>query len=164
MYRATTSLALLLLVVACSSGGGAGSPTAPGAPSVAQIEFDSFTLINGARTGNGIDPPLELREAVAAVARGHSRNMRQQGFFGHADPAGQTLVQRLADEGITYRVAAENLARVTNVENPAAWAHDQLMQSAEHRPNILNSDFQFVGVGVVTDGTTYWLTQVFIGL
>ena len=151
-----------MLVAACSNGGGA-TPTSPGEPGPPQVEFDSYVLINDARTDHAIDPPLELREAIAQVARDHSRQMRDRGFFGHRDPQGRTVADRLAEAGVPYRVAAENLARTANIPNPAAWAHEQLMQSAEHRPNILNPDFDLVGVGVAREGSTYWITQVFVG-
>lgn len=153
----------LPLLFACSGGGGV-SPTAPGSPSTLQVEFDSFNLVNGARNQNDIDPQLELREALAQVAREHSQRMRDLNFFSHQDPQGRTVRDRLAVAGITYRVAAENLARTTNIPDPASWAHGELMQSAEHRPNILNSDFELVGVGVARQDGTYWITQIFIGL
>jgi uncharacterized protein YkwD len=123
----------------------------------------SFQFVNDARAENQVDPLLELREALALVAREHSRRMRDQGFFSHRDPQGRTIADRLSEAGIGYRVAGENLARTTNISNPAAWAHEQLMQSDEHRPNILSPDFELMGVGVVRDGNSYWITQVYIG-
>ena len=157
-----SSSVLLILLSACSGGGDA-SPTAPGSPGTAQVEFDSFSLVNGARNQNDVDPQLELREALAQVAREHSQAMRDQNFFSHQDAQGRTVGDRLAEAGISFRIAAENLARTTNIPDPAAWAHGELMQSSEHRPNILNPGFELVGVGVVKQGGSYWITQVFIG-
>ena len=157
-------LPILLLAIACSGGGGGPStPTSPGALSTAQVEFDSYGLVNEARLENGVDPQLALREAIARIAREHSEAMRDESFFGHHDSQGRRVGQRLADAGISYDVAAENLAQVTNSANPARWAHDQLMASDSHRPNILNSSMELIGVGAATDGTTYWITQVFVG-
>lgn len=161
----TVLLALALLVVGCSGGGsGTPTPTSPQAPSPAQIELDSYTLVNTARADHGVDPPLELRERIAEVARAHSEAMRDEGYFAHRDSQGRDVAGRLSDAGIAFDVAAENLAMVTNIANPAAWAHDHLMNSSEHRPNILDTRVELIGVGVATDGTTYWLTQVFVGL
>jgi uncharacterized protein YkwD len=150
-------------LAACSSGGGP-TPTAPGEPEPALVEFDSYTLVNSARAVNSVQPPLQLREAIAAVARAHSRRMRDDAFFGHADPEGRTVADRLAEAGIPFATTAENLAMTVNIADPASWAHGQLMQSSEHRPNILNPAFQLVGVGVARDGGSYWITQVFVGL
>jgi len=153
----------VVLLAACSGGGGGESPTMPRVLSTAQVEFNSFGLVNDARSDNGVDPQLELREALSEVAREHSEAMRDGGFFRHEDELGRRVGERLADAGISFQVAAENLAMVTNSPVPATWAHDRLMESAEHRPNILNPDVELIGVGVATDGSTFWLTQVFIG-
>ena len=93
------SSALLLTLSACSGGGDA-SPTSPRAPSSAQVEFDSFNLVNGARSQNSIDPQLDLRETLAQVAREHSQQMRDESFFSHLDPRGRTVTERLAEAGI----------------------------------------------------------------
>lgn len=154
---------LVVLFAACSGGGGSATPTSPLAPSTAQLEFDSYGFVNSARSDNAVDPQLDLREAIARVAREHSEAMRDGGYFGHRDAAGQRVGERLADAGVTYRLAAENLAMVSNAANPAAWAHDRLMESAEHRPNILNPDFQLIGVGIARADDTYWITQIFVG-
>lgn len=163
VLRRSAALAAALLVGACSGGGGGAAPTAPTiAPSPPQVEFDSFALVNDARAENGVDPQLDLRERIAEVAREHSDQMRVQGFFAHEDPQGRTVFDRLSDAGIPYSLAAENLARVTNHPNPAEWAHGQLMASEQHRPNILNPAVSLIGVGVVREGDTYWITQIFI--
>jgi uncharacterized protein YkwD len=163
VFRASIALAAGLLLVACSGGGGGAAPTAPTvAPNVPQVEFDSFELVNGARAENDVDPQLDLRERIAEVARQHSEQMRAQGFFAHKDPQGRTVRDRLTEAGIPYSVAAENLARVTNHPNPAGWAHEQLMASEQHRPNILSPEFSLIGVGVAREGESYWITQVFI--
>ncbi len=162
------SVALLLpavvLVLACSGGGGGATPTSPLVLSIAQVELDSYGFVNEARSDNEVDPQLDLRQALAQIAREHSEAMRDGGFFGHRDTLGRTVAERLAGAGIAYQVVAENLALVTNSGNPAAWAHDHLMQSGEHRPNILDPRVQLIGVGVASDGSSsYWITQVFVG-
>lgn len=157
--RGLLLLLSLGLVLAC--GGGSG-PTAPVGPAVAEVEQRSFSLLNGARAAAGVTPAFGLDPDVARVARRHSESMRDHGFFGHRDPEGRTLEQRLAEAGISYRGAAENLARVVGAADPAAWAHEQLLASTEHRQNILNGGFELAGVGVARQGDGYWITQVFL--
>jgi uncharacterized protein YkwD len=161
-----STLFIALALAGCSGGGGgpaaADTPTSPLAPMPPSVEFDSFGHLNSARETNAIDPLLGLREAASTVARRHSENMRDAGFFDHVDPQGRTVAQRLQQAGVPFRAAAENLARVSDAANPAAFAHQQLMASPSHRPNILNSRFQLVGVGVARQGDSYWITQVFI--
>lgn len=155
---------LVFFFVACSGGGGGATPTSPLVRSTAQVEFDSYGLVNDARSDNSVDPLLELREVLARIAREHSEAMRDEAFFGHRDAQGRRVGERLSEAGVSFQLAAENLAMVTNSANPAAWAHDRLMGSEEHRPNILDPHVQLIGVGVATEGSTYWITQVFIGL
>jgi len=156
-------LAAFGLAMGCSGSGGDESPTAAGgALSADDVEFRSLQLVNRARSSENVDPQLGLDPAVAAVARKHSRAMRDQGFFGHADKSGNTLRQRLDAAGIQYRGAAENLAQVHHESRPAAVAHSQLMSSASHRANILNPKYRLAGVGVAKSGDTYWITQIFI--
>jgi uncharacterized protein YkwD len=150
------------LALACSGGGG-GGPTAPGSPSVAEVESASFQLLNQARTTAGL-PALQLDPALSAIARAHSEAMRDRGFFDHRDPVtGKTFTDRLRDAGQAFRTAGENLAMVTNAADPAGFAHSNLFASPEHRADMLNPSFNRVGVGVAQAGTSYWLTQLFVG-
>ena len=153
-----------LALLACGGGGGLGlGPTAPGTPSVAQFEADSFQLLNQARQANGV-ALLQLDPALSDVARAHSESMRDHNYFDHRDPTtGKTFTDRLHDAGQVYRTAGENLAMVANAADPATFAHDQLFASPEHRADMLNPTFDRVGIGVARSGTTYWLTQLFVG-
>ena len=165
--RRTALLPVLLalsggpLVFACSAAGS--GPTAPGAPSAAQVEAASFQLLNQARQTAGVRL-LALDPALSAIARAHSEAMRDRVFFDHRDPAtGKTFTDRLRDGGQTFRTAGENLAMVANAGDPAGFAHDELFASPEHRADMLNPSFGRVGVGVARSGNSYWITQLFVG-
>lgn len=164
--KLTALAALVLLTTACGGGGGGGAtgtPTDPGTSPVAQVEFQSFQLVNSERSARSIDPELQLRERLSDVARSHSRSMRDNGFFAHQDPSnGASLRDRLNAAGISFRAASENIARVSGAGDPAGWAHGRLMDSPRHRKNILSRDYDVVGVGVSQRGNEYWITQVFI--
>lgn len=151
---------IALLGVACS-GGSSDSPTSPLGTSVAEVEFESFRLVNSARRDSNVQPQLDLDELVTTVARAHSEAMRDHGFFGHNGPSGG-IGARLRAAGISFTSAGENLAKLSSVPNPAGEAHSQFMASAEHRDIILDSRFRLAGVGVARSGDTYWLTQIYI--
>lgn len=154
---------MLAGLAACGGGGSGGglSPTDPGNPSEALVEALSLELVNEARRDAGLG--LLLGDAaIAEVARRHSEAMRDRGFFAHDDPEGMTFADRLHAAGIGFREAGENLAQVTDAPNPAAFAHDRLIQNPEHRANILNGNFDAGGVGVARRGSSYWITQVFV--
>ena len=161
-----TALTLILvltvgLTVACG-GGGASSPTGAAALQTGDVEYQSFSLVNDARQSEGVNPQLGGDDAAQRVAREYSQAMRDQGFFSHIGPSGQTLRDRLDAAGVRYSAAAENLAQVHHPSNPALLAHEQLMASASHRKNILDSRYHLAGVGVAKAGDTYWITQIFI--
>lgn len=153
--------AALLLLAACG-GSGSDSPTDPGPRSEPEVEALSFDLVNQARGEEGVGPALAWDEAVAAVARAHSRDMRDRGFFSHVDPEGDDFTDRLREAGIPFTAVSENLARVSDAPNPAAFAHERFLQNPAHRGNILDPRFTNAGVGVARRGSTYWITQLFV--
>ncbi|HHY60717.1 MAG TPA: hypothetical protein GX504_08870, partial [Clostridia bacterium] len=97
-----------------------------------------------ARVQRGL-PALEWNEEAAAVARDHSRDMRQTNFFSHNSPNTGTMADRLKKAGINYRAAGENIAFG---QADAIHAHEGWMNSQGHRQNILNPEFKTLGVGV----------------
>ena len=159
-----TSLGAGLLALASSACGAGGvGPTAPGLPSAAEVEAASFQLVNQARQTAGVRL-LVLDPGLSAIARAHSESMRDHGFFDHRDPTtGKTFTDRLRDGGQTFHTAGENLAMVANAGDPAGFAHTQLLASPEHRADMLNPSFNRVGLGVARSGSTYWITQLFVG-
>jgi uncharacterized protein YkwD len=83
------------------------------------------------------------------VARGHSIDMLQRGYFAHETPEGRTPFDRMRDGGVRFTVAGENLALAPTV----TLAHQGLMGSPGHRANILRPEFTRVGIGAaVADG------------
>lgn len=155
---ATGLVGVLLFFVACD---GSVSPTSISSVSTAEIEAAIFQATNAVRANQGV-PSLTLEEAISQVAREHSRNMRDHGFFGHENQDGQGLKQRLNAAGISYAAASENLVTVTNAPDPADVAFDLLVGSSEHEKNILDPKFKQLGVGAAQSGDTYWVTQIFI--
>ncbi len=152
--------AALPLVTACSDGSG-GSPTDPGTFTPAEVESSSLQLVNDARGDEGVDP-VAFDPELARVARRHSRAMRDRGFFGHRDPMGQTFTGRLREANVSFRTAGENLARVQNTPDPAAFAHRRFLDNPPHRENMLDSAYTHLGVGVARDGDTWWITQLYV--
>lgn len=98
--------------------------------------------INAARAGAGLSP-VRMDDGLRQVARGHSLDMYTRHYFSHQTPDGKTPYDRLQDARVRYLTAGENLAFATDVDQ--AW--ESLMNSPDHRANILNPDFRCVGVG-----------------
>lgn len=125
------------------------------------MEASAFARINQSRRDDG-KAALLLDPVLTEIARAHSRRMRDEGFFGHQDPSGAGLVDRLRAAGVTFSLAGENLATVDGATDPAAVAHQGLMANATHRGNILDPRFTEIGIGVAQSGDTYWITQIFL--
>lgn len=133
------------------------------APSVSTnasaIELEVFNRVNQVRAQYGLSS-LTWADDLANVARAHSRDMIDRKYFSHNDPNGNSPFDRLRNNGISYRTAAENIAY--GQRTPQA-VMDAWMNSSGHRANILNANVKEIGVGAATasNGTIYW-TQMFV--
>lgn len=106
--------------------------------------------------------PLGWDPQLAAIAKDHSADMRDNGFFGHVSPTTGLHPDRLAKAGYLAITSAENVAH-----NPAIYeAELGLMHSLGHRRNILDPQLTHVGIGVAgaedeRGERRWWLTQLF---
>lgn len=112
----------------------------------AQLEHDIYRRVNQARQQNGL-PALRYSQRLAQVARTHSREMLDLKYIGHISPRTGTPADRLKKANIPFLVSRENVARAYSTKE----AMQGLMNSPGHRANILSSDVNEVGVGVVID-------------
>lgn len=124
-------------------------------------EHEVLRLVNVEREKNGL-APLNLYEELSDVAREKSNDMKINNYFDHTSPTYGSPFDMMAQFGITYRAAGENIAAgyPTPQEVVTGW-----MNSPGHRANILNPGFTHIGIGYVNGGSygTYW-TQMFVGL
>jgi uncharacterized protein YkwD/uncharacterized membrane protein required for colicin V production len=133
----------------------------PGVPVQPDLgaEQAMFTYVNRERQIVGA-PALQLDAELSAVARMHSLDMFNHGYFSHNTPDGRTPFNRMHDAGIQYSAAGENIAYAPDV----ALADAGLMNSPEHKANILDPRFTRIGIGVVNGGLfEEMFTQDFAG-
>ena len=123
---------------------------------VRNYEKEVIRLVNQIRAERGLGTLTEDWE-LSRVARIKSQDMKDNNYFSHTSPVYGSPFQMMKSFGISYKSAAENIARgqATPQAVVNAW-----MNSAGHRPNILNSSYNKIGVGNVESGK-YW-TQMFI--
>jgi uncharacterized protein YkwD len=125
------------------------------APKSSDLEIDGadeqkmLMLVNNERTKAGVGP-LTMSDALVAVARAHSRDMFERRYFGHNSPEGQTPADRMHADSVMFTAAGENLAYAPDLMT----AHTGLMNSPEHKKNILDPAFHKVGIGIIT--TASW--------
>jgi Cysteine-rich secretory protein family len=119
-------------------------------------EQEIFRLVNLERARAGLKS-LRGDPALQQAARKHSRIMADAGQLSHEFGAEPPFNQRMALEGASFSTSGENVAYNQTAEG----AHKGLMNSPPHRKNILNPDFNAVGIGVIRSGTEIWVTQDF---
>ena len=122
-------------------------------------EKEVFDLINKQRTQNGLSA-LKLDTETLRVARIKAQDMVDNNYFSHNSPTYGTPFQMLNSFKISYKTAGENIAgNSNNSAAVTAW-----MNSSGHKANILNSSFNYTGIGVVK-GSKYGkiYVQLFLG-
>lgn len=131
--------------------------TIPSADSgVLNFESEVVRLVNEIRVKNGLNKLTEDWE-LSRVARYKSQDMKDNNYFSHTSPVYGSPFEMMKNFGISYRSAAENIAKGQSTPQAVvnAW-----MNSSGHRANILNASYTHIGVGYVKSGN-YW-TQMFI--
>ncbi|MGW8064466.1 CAP domain-containing protein [Streptomyces ziwulingensis] len=135
-------------------------PEQPAAPPTASdravAEAQVLKLVNDERAKVGCSP-VAANSALRELAEDFSEAMAAQGFFDHTDPSGATPWDRAEAAGIS-NLGGENIARG---QADAQAVMDAWMDSPGHRANILNCDFQTLGVGVHFGSGGPWWTQNF---
>lgn len=137
-----------------------------------ELERYMLILVNEERTSRGLDA-LSLDQVLNSAADAHSRWMLDSNVFSHTGAGGSSSTDRIAAEGFelsgTWRTA-ENIAVQSERGSDDLFddvydLHIALMNSAEHRANILNPDLEVIGIGIQTgdfryDSGTYFSVMV----
>ena len=110
-------------------------------------EQEMFDMVNKEREKAGVEP-LVFDETLRDLARAHSRDMFERGYFSHFTPEGKSPFDRMQEFGINFSFAGENLALAPSTQ----LAMQGLMNSQGHRKNILSPNFGTIGIGVIDGG------------
>ena len=126
-------------------------------------ELRIYDLVNRQRSKSGLTF-LSWDESLAHIAREYSRRMAAGEFFGHTDPTGSTVKDRIDTAGVrNLWSVGENLFNGRNIDDYANLAVRMWMDSDSHRANILDTRWAYAGVGVAkaADGRVY-VTQLYM--
>jgi uncharacterized protein YkwD len=142
------------------------------AKDLVSAERTMWSLVNVERGHTGL-APLEYDDLLAGVARAQSQDMLKRRFFSHTNPDKEGPGDR------AVRIHPELIARIgenlhhvmitPGFELSEKMGLDQitrdgmasLMKSPGHRANILNSDYDHVGIGYAASEEEVYITQVF---
>ncbi len=137
-----------------AAGAGSGSASS-------SAEAEVLRLVNVERAKKSGCKPVTSDSTLVKVARAHSRDMAEKGYFSHDGKDGRDPFERMRDAGYRYSWAAENIAAG---QGSAASVMKSWMNSSGHKANILNCKLTELGVGMWKDADStygiYW-TQDF---
>jgi hypothetical protein len=102
-------------------------------------------LTNVKRSENGL-APLAQNSTLSQAALAKGNDMLSKGYWAHFAPDGTSPWTFFLNFGYKYKYAGENLARDFS---DASTAVNAWMNSPTHRENILNANYQDIGIGVV---------------
>jgi uncharacterized protein YkwD len=153
MKKSFVALMMILWVwIACMAGSGQ-------SPDISDLEEKLLEWLNKERTIRHLKP-LSYSQELRTVAEKHSQDMASQKKLTHRSSSRNSYLDRLVEAGIFFIEIGENVA-VSDISD-AAFIHQGFMESTEHRDNILNPNYDTVGIGVVhSKDREFYITQDF---
>lgn len=139
-------------------------PSSSEKPSIPSGDYALFQqevvdLVNQERTNRGLNP-LKFNSELSNVATVKSQDMIDKNYFDHTSPTYGSPFDMINQFGISYTAAGENIAM--GQKSPQQ-VMDSWMNSPGHKANILSKDFTEIGVGIASNGSSLYWTQMFIG-
>lgn len=123
---------------------------------ISAAEQQLFLSVNRARRNQGL-PALRWNDALAAAARRHAGMMAQRGAAEHGFAGEPTLASRVTQAGARFVWLSENVAQGPRVEAIEA----EFFRSPNHRANMMDSDMDSVGIGIVERGGQLFAVEDF---
>jgi uncharacterized protein YkwD len=110
----------------------------------ASPERQLFDATNRERVAHGL-PALQWNDALAVAARKHAGEMAHKEALSHQFPGEPSLPSRVKQAGAHFVWLSENVALGTNT----SLIHAAFVKSPQHRANILDTDMNVMGIGIV---------------
>ena len=119
------------------------------------LERLMLDLINAVRTEAGLNPlTLELR--LNDSSEDHSQWMLDTDTFSHTGIDGTRAYQRMVDAGFSFtgswawgeNIAWQSVRGAAGYEDDVLNLHNALMASPSHYANIMNPNFEVIGIGI----------------
>lgn len=107
-------------------------------------------------------PELKYNAELSKTAQFHAEDMAENDYMSHTNQNGDDLAERvLANSDYRYQKVGENLYCRWPFNEPNQ-AVEGWMKSTEHRENLLNREFQELGIGYAQgNGDKHYYVQVF---
>ncbi|GFE63731.1 CAP domain-containing protein [Litoreibacter roseus] len=122
-----------------------------------EYERQMLELINEERAEAGVDP-LQLERDLNTSSEDHSQWMLDEDVFSHTGQGGSSAGDRIQEADFELSGSwswGENIAwqserGAEGISDDVEDLHEALMDSPDHRENILNPDFDYIGLGIET--------------
>jgi len=130
---------------------------------IGELTDEIFSQINLLRTGEGLDK-LVWHSELAGFAADHSRDMGVRDYFSHTTPEGKTFSERIADSGIDYGGAGENIYMRAGdcsdipAEDVTAGIVDGWWNSPGHREIMIRENMTHGAVGCYQSESALYVT------
>lgn len=109
------------------------------------VSSELVEMVNAERTANGLKP-LNVNPQLIEAAQNKALDMLNNDYFAHFSPMGTSPWFWVEKSGYKYVAAGENLAKDFT---ESAYVHEAWMDSPSHKANILNGNYQDIGIAVV---------------
>ncbi len=110
----------------------------------ARPERELFEATNRERLAHGL-PALQWNDALAVAARKHASEMAHKDALSHQFPGEPSLPSRVKQAGAHFVWLSENVA----LGSSPSTIHAEFVKSPPHRANILDTDMNVMGIGIV---------------
>lgn len=121
-------------------------------------EQQMLDLVNKDRIAHGLRP-LEVDMRLTRLARLKSQDIVDNKYFAHKSPTYGTCFDMFRANNITFLRGGENLSKAGNV----LVSHMRLMNSTNHRANLLTPQYTHIGIGIVNNTPSgIVVTEMFI--
>jgi len=120
-----------------------------------ELEREMLDLINQERRAAGL-PDLKLEQRLNASAENHSQWMLAQDVFSHTGVGGSSSNDRMVAANFDFsgswrsgeNIGMQSIRGAAGYSDDVEDIHDRLMNSTGHRANILNTNYDYVGIGI----------------
>lgn len=127
------------------------------------VEQEMLALINAERTSRGLNP-LQLETRLNDSSEDHSTWMLDKDTFSHTGSSGSSATQRMEDAGFDFdgnwrsgeNIAWQSERGADGISDDVGQLHQSLMNSPGHRANILNPDYEYIGIGIEEGDFNGW--------
>lgn len=124
-----------------------------------------LTNVNALRAQYGRQP-VQLLTQLNSAADLRSRELKT--LFSHYRPNGTECKTVLAEFGINNagyfgeNIAANSSVSFSDGQKVGQRLYDQWLNSADHKSNMIGSNYKYIGIGLFTDKKTVFSTQLFM--